>query len=206
VTTPVPFALAGRDLVVVDVEGNGQNPPEIIEFAALRVDETVVDAAGLRSWLIRPLKAISPLVTRTVHGIRNADVADRPPWSEVAPQVATVIDGRVLVAHGAHVEHRVIGAHLPEWQPPMILDTLRLAKDVWPGLPGYSLEKLVAHADLDVTAVADQQPHRAAYDTWCAWQLLRALVDHADLDWSSLVRVAILPGSVPPSDEQGGLW
>jgi exodeoxyribonuclease X len=205
-STPVPSVLAGRDLVVVDVEGNGQQPPEIIEFAALPVGEAMVDAADMRSWLIRPQKAISPVVTRTVHGIRNAEVADCPVWSEVAPAVATVIDGRVLVAHGAHVEHRVIGTHLPEWQPPMVLDTLRLAKDVWPGLPSYSLEKLVAHADLDVTAVADQQSHRAAYDTWCAWQLLRALVDHVDLDWPSLIKVATLPGSVPPTGEQGGLW
>jgi DNA polymerase III epsilon subunit-like protein len=204
-TTPVPSALADYKFVVVDVEGNGQTPPEIIELAALPVDETVT-RADMRTWLIRPQKPIASMVTRKVHGIRNADVTDCPPWSEVAPEITKFIEGRVLVAHGAHVEYRVIGAHLPDWKPPMVLDTVRLAKYVWPGLPSYSLEKLVDHATLDVTAVADQQPHRAAYDTWCAWQLLRALVGHGDLDWPDLIKVATLPGSITPIEPQGGLW
>lgn len=206
-TTPVPSALAGRDLVIVDVEGNGQNPPEIIEFAALLINGWMVGADDMRSWLIRPLKKITPIVTRSVHGIRDSDVADCPPWSEVAPTIATVMEGRVLVAHGAHVERRVIGAHLPDWQPPAVLDTMRLAKRVWPGLTRYSLAALAGHARLDLTAVADQRPHRAAYDTWCAWQLLCALIDHGNLDWPRLLDAATLPEpAAAPSDQQGGLW
>lgn len=204
-TTPVPSALTDYKLVVVDVEGNGQNPPEIIEMAALPVDETVTQA-NMRSWLIRPRKPITPMVTMKVHGIGNADVADSPWWSDIAAEIAKVIDGRVLVAHGAHVEYRVLGTHLPDWKPPMVLDTMRLAKYVWPGLPSYSLEKLAGHADLDLTAVADHRPHRAAYDTWCAWQLLCALVEGGDLDWPGLIKVATLPGSVAPAEPEGGLW
>jgi DNA polymerase III epsilon subunit-like protein len=222
-TSSVPAILAGRDLVVVDVEGNGQNPPEIVEFAALPVNQAVdqavdqavgqtVSHADLRSWLIRPQKPIAPMVTRTVHGIRNADVADCPRWPDVAPEIAQLLAGRVLVAHGAHVEYRVIGAHLPDWTPPMVLDTVRLAKYVWPSLGSYSLTKLAEHAALDLAAVADQQPHRAAYDTWCAWQLLRVLVDDGDIDWPGLLRVATLPGSIAPTqsaqraEPEGGLW
>jgi DNA polymerase III epsilon subunit-like protein len=204
-TTPVPSVLADYQLVVVDVEGNGQSPPEIIEIAALPVAETVAHA-DMRSWLIRPQKPITPMVTKKVHGIRNADVAGCPPWSQVAPEIAQVIEGRVLVAHGAHVEYRVIGAHLPGWKPPMVLDTMRLAKYVWPGLPSYRLEALADHAHLDLAAVTHQQPHRAAYDTWCAWQLLRALVDHGDFDWPGLTKAATLPGALAPAEPEGGLW
>jgi len=114
--------------------------------------------------------------------------------------------GRLLVAHSAHVEQRVISAHMPDWTPPMVLDTVRLARYVWPSLGSYSLTKLVEHAGLDLAAVADQRPHRAAYDTWCAWQLLRALVDDSDLDWPGLVKVAILSGSIVPAEPEGGLW
>jgi len=204
-TTPIPSALTEYKLVVVDVEGNGQNPPEIIEMAALPVDETVTHA-DMRSWLIRPEKPIAPIVTMKVHGIGNKDVANSPRWTDLAAQITQVIDGRVLVAHGAHVEYRVLSAHLPDWAPPMVLDTLRLAKYVWPGLPSYSLEKLADHANLDLTAVADQQPHRAGYDTWSAWQLLCALVNHSDLDWPGLIKVATLPGSIAPAQPEGGLW
>jgi DNA polymerase III epsilon subunit-like protein len=204
-TTPFPPALADQELVVVDVEGNGQNPPEIIEFAALPISEATSDA-DLRSWLIKPKKPIMPMVTRTVHGISNRDVSNCPSWSAVATDIAAALADRALVAHGAHVEHRVISAHLPDWKPPMVLDTMRLAKYVWPGLSSYSLEKLADHADLDLTAVADEKPHRATYDTWCAWQLLRALLDDADLTWPNLIKVASLPGSVAHTKPDGGLW
>jgi DNA polymerase III epsilon subunit-like protein len=204
-TTPVPTQLLGQELVVVDVEGNGHNPPEIVEIAALRVTDTV-DYADIRTWLIRPQVPIAAVVTRTVHGISNLDVADCPTWSDVATEVSDTLGDRVLIAHGAHVENRVLRTHLPTWQPPMVLDTLRLAKQVWPGLPSYSLGNLVDHANLDMTAVADQRQHRAGYDTWCAWQLLRALLDEATVDWAGLVKVAALPGSIAPAEPEAGLW
>lgn len=207
-TSTIPAALVGRGLVVVDVEGNGQSPPEIIEIAVLPVDETV-SHEDVRRWMIRPQRPITPMVTRSVHGIRNDDVANCPPWSQVAPEIAPLFAGRVLVAHAAHVEYRVIGAHLPDWIPLMVLDTLRLAKHVWPNLGSYGLTRLVEHAGLDLTAVTDMGPHRAAYDTWCAWQLLRRLVDDGDLDWPGLVSVATLPGSIAPpepAEHEGGLW
>lgn len=202
----IPSVLANQRLVVVDVEGNGQNPPEIIELAALSVDgDTTV--ADMRSWLVRPQKPITPIVTKKVHGIRNVDVADCPSWAVVAPEVGQLLADRVLVAHNASVEYRVLGAHLSDWTPPMVLDTLRLARYVWPELPSYSLDKLATHADLDLGAVAEQRYHRAAYDTWCAWKLLCALIDDGDLEWAGLVRAATVPGSAAPaSTDQGGLW
>lgn len=205
-TTSVPLALVNRELIVVDVEGNGQSPPEIIEFAGLPIDKAVVGVADMQTWLIQPVKPIAAVVTRTVHGIRTSDVASCPLWAEVAPSVSAVLAGRTLIAHGAHVERRVIGAHLPDWQPPAVVDTMRLAKYVWPHLSGYGLEKLVEHAELDVTAVADQRPHRAAYDTWCAWQLLRTLVERSSLDWPGIVEVAALPTPAASAEEQGRLW
>lgn len=207
-TTPVPAALADHELIVVDVEGNGQTPPEIIEFAGLVVDgpDGTVRCEDMRSWRIRPQTPIAPMVTRKVHGISDADVDGCPPWSEVALEVTELLGDRMLVAHGAHVEYRVLGAHLPDWRPPLVLDTLRLAKHVWPDLAGYSLDKLVDHARLDLTAVAGQRPHRASYDTWCAWQLLVTLVNDGALDWQGLVKVATLPGSTAVPEPEGGLW
>jgi DNA polymerase III epsilon subunit-like protein len=204
-TTSIPEALRGKRLVVVDVEGNGQQPPEIIEIAALPVDGPV-GGQDLRSWLICPRSEISPLVTRKVHGISNADVADCPPWTDVAGEILSLLTDRMLVAHNASVERRILSTHLPAWTPPMVLDTLRLAKYVWPGLGGYALDKLTAHADLDTSAVAGHQHHRAGYDAWCAWQLLCVLLEHSDLDWPSLVKAAALPGFVPPEEPAGGLW
>lgn len=201
-TNTIPAALAGQRLAVVDVEGNGQQPPEIIEIAVLPIDQEPT-LSNMRSWLIRPEQKITPLVTRRVHGISNADVAKCPPWSAVAAEVEVMLAGRILVAHNASVEHRVLSAHLPDWAPPLVLDTLRLAKHVWPGLGGYGIDKLIAHAELEAADVAGHR-HRAAFDTWSVWQLLCALLDHSELGWSALVATAALPRL--PRPEQGGLW
>lgn len=204
-TASIPAVLKGKRLVVVDVEGNGQRPPEIVEIAALPIDQGA-SANDMRSWLIRPQREITSLITGKVHGISNTDVANCPRWTDVASEIEDVLTDRTLVAHHASVEYRILRAHLPEWRPPVVLDTLRLAKHVWPGLDGYSLHKLVAHANLDTSATTGQQRHRAGYDAWCAWQLLHVLLDHSNLNWTGLVKVAGLPGFVSRSEPEGGLW
>ncbi|WP_051407392.1 hypothetical protein [Nocardia sp. CNY236] len=88
----------------------------------------------------------------------------------------------------------------------MVLDTLKLAKVVWPGLPGYSLDKLVAHAQLDTAAVPDHGHHRADWDTWAAWQLLVRLVEDSGLGWDDLVQAAAPAEFVPPREPEGRLW
>lgn len=195
----------GHRLAVVDVEGNGKNPPEIVEIAVLPVHDFHPDRADMRSWLVRPETAISPIVTRKVHGISNSDVADCPPWTAVAGDVQALLTDRVLVAHNATVEHRVLAAHLPSWQPSLILDTLRLAKHIWPHLGRYGLDDLVQHINLDASGGNAQRRHRASYDTWCAWGLLLVLADQSDLDWDGIVEVAALPGFAPPQEAER-LW
>jgi exodeoxyribonuclease X len=199
----LPEALTGRDLVVVDVEGNGHHPPEIIELALLPLTtQRVASTDELRSWMVRPVQPITPIVTAKVHGITNADVADSPPWVQVADEVTAALSGRVLVAHNATVERRVLSAHLPGWAPPAVLDTLRLAKIVWPNLPGgYGLDHLITHAQLPPPPTSSAGAggggrHRAGYDTWMTAALLVALLttlaDHGDLTWPRLTTAAAL--------------
>ncbi|XVS62089.1 exonuclease domain-containing protein [Actinosynnema sp. CA-299493] len=207
-TTPPPGAslpavLDGHPLVVVDIEGNGGQPPQIVEIAVLPVDGPVA-GRDLRSWLVRPSSPITP-IARRIHGIGNDEVERKPRWHGVSHDIQQTLTGRTLVAHNASTEYRVLRAHLPSWQPPLVLDTLTLAKHVWPDLPGYGLDKLVAHAGLDTTGVSGQRPHRAGYDTWCAWLLFRTLVDQSALDWDGLVRAAAHP-DFQPDHAQDGLW
>lgn len=203
-TNPLPLALHGRSLAIADVEGNGQQPPDIVELAVLTVDGPG-DASAFTSWLVRPPRPITPTVRR-IHGITNEDVETCPPWSAIEDEVATLLAGRTLIAHSANVEYRVLGTHLPQWTPPMVLDTLKLAKHVWPELESYKLTDLVSHAEIDTSEFNDQRPHRAGYDAWCAWLLLCALLSAQSLSWDELVKVACLKGFEPPAEEEGGLW
>jgi DNA polymerase III epsilon subunit-like protein len=203
-TSTIPAALVGKRLAVCDVEGNGQNPPEIIECGLLTIDDEIT-TDNLRAWLIRPQQPVTAIVAK-IHGITNDDVADCPAWPEVAPRIGGLLTDRVLVAHSATVEHRVLSAHLPHWRPPMVLDTLRLARQVWPGLDSYSLTNLSQYAALDTSAITEQEHHRARYDTWCAWQLLCVLIDHGRYDWPDLVKVAALSDFLPAEEPEGGPW
>lgn len=179
-------ALDGQQLAVVDIEGHGGSPPQIVEIAVLPVDDG--EPAPIQTWLVRPTEPISPIVTRRVHGIRNDDVAGAPAWAEIADQVHRALRGRVLVAHHAAVEQTVLHTHLPDWHPTLVLDTLRLARHVHPGRVGYSLDALTT-AD----KATPGQRHRAAHDTTRTHQLLRALITAADLDWTRLRTHAALP-------------
>jgi DNA polymerase III epsilon subunit-like protein len=208
---PLPSILAGQRLVVVDAEANGRQPPEIVEIAVFPLTGVTppdalfptVHLSDLRMWLVRPARPIAPVVTRRVHGIRNEDVLACPPWREVAADVAAAVRGRVLVAHNAPAVRAVLAAHLPGWEPPLLLDTSRLARALWPGLPGYSLERLATHARITPPdAQPGQRPHRAGYDTLMTVELLLALLDDATgcgLGWDD---VAEAGQSACPSDSR----
>lgn len=212
-------------VVVVDVEGNGQPRPEIVEIAVLPLTSgRDLTPADLQTWLVRPARPISGLVTRKVQGISNADVATAPRWDEVAGAVATALEDRVVVAHNASVERRVLTEHLPAWRPVLLLDTMRLAKTIWPDLPGgYGLDNLIRHAeltppDLPTEGVSTEgvgpggmRRHRAGYDAWMTAALLVTLILDGGLDWDQLLTAARLPD--PPghsrptaADRQDGLW
>jgi exodeoxyribonuclease X len=148
---PPPGALAGQRIAVVDLDGNGHEPPEIVDLAVLPLDPGPVPVrpATLRTWLVRPARPITPAVTRDAHGIRNCEVFACPAWQRVAAEIHDALDGRVLVAHGAAEHHRMLAAHLPGWRPPLVLDTARLDRSARPRLTGGNgPDRLVAHAGL----------------------------------------------------------
>lgn len=156
----VPTALRDRQLAVVDAEGNGRRPtPEIIEIAIVPVDGAVVGPDNIRCRLLQPLNRVNPVVTQKMHGIRESDVADCPLWAQIEPSMGAALSGRVLVAHNATVER-----HLSDWEPPVLLNTLQLAKAVSPGVPCNGLDGLVDHAAPDTTAVGFGAPEGRAMD------------------------------------------
>jgi DNA polymerase III epsilon subunit-like protein len=128
------------DWVVVDVEGNGRQPPDLLEAACLPIDSG--QPGILQAWLLRPPRPITGLATR-IHGISNPDVADAPSVAAVAAEIQAALAGPIVVGHQVHVDLAVLARELRGWAAPHRLDTLRLAKAVRPGLPSYRLDALV---------------------------------------------------------------
>jgi DNA polymerase III epsilon subunit-like protein len=114
---------------VVDVEGNGQQPPDLLELAVVPI--VAGEIGEPRSWLVRPGRSIKYFATR-IHGLTNNDVADQPPFAAVADDVREALAGSALIAHNAHVDTGVLQRELGDWQCPEVFDTLKLARRLLP--------------------------------------------------------------------------
>lgn len=146
---------------VVDVEGNGQQPPDLVELAVVPIVGGTVGEPT--SWLAKPKRPIKYYATR-IHGMTTADVADAPSFEAIADEVRARLDVPALIAHNAHVDVGVLIRHLPKWDVPEVFDTLKLARRLLPNQPGYKLGMLVRALNLAEGLPGGLAPHRAAYD------------------------------------------
>ncbi len=155
--------------VVVDAEGSGHRPPELIEFAAMQGQGTGIHP--VHSWLIRPKQPISPFAAR-VHGITDSDVTGAPTLDNVSRDILEIINDRHLVAHNASVEKNILSRELPGWRPTGIVDTIALSKKAFPGLPSYGLDALAEHLHIQ----APGSRHRASHDVLLTAAILRLTI------------------------------
>ncbi|PKV95527.1 MULTISPECIES: 3'-5' exonuclease [Amycolatopsis] len=170
---------AALSYVVVDVEGNGQRPPDLVELAAVRIEHGHLGDPA--SWLVRPPRPITPFA-KQIHGIANEHVAAAPAFAEVSAEVRKALDAPALVAHNAHVDVGVLERELGDWECPEVFDTLKLARRLLPGRPSYKLGSLVEAFGLDHGLADMQKPHRAEYDTIVTARLFAHLASSRSLE------------------------
>ncbi|GHG05594.1 exonuclease domain-containing protein [Streptomyces filamentosus] len=192
-------------LLVVDVEGNGTNPPDLVEVAALPVRDGHLDKSTAGWWLSKPHRPVTPFAAR-VHGLTNQVLEGKPGWEEIADEIHAFLGTAWIAAHNAHVDYRALAAHLPKWRPAGVIDTLRLAKVTYPGLRKYSLDALIEHARPDLSEAPGQR-HRATFDAFATAQLLLAMATHYDT-WGQLIAAAVPPGlpGAPEPEQEPTLW
>lgn len=102
---------------------------------------------------------------------RHAECRDAmwtaPTLTALWPSLAPRLEGVVLAAHNAATETRYLSSAFPLHPPAIALDTLKIARLVYPGLRDYSLEALLARlrlTDRVSTLAPDRAPHDALYD------------------------------------------
>ncbi|NEA60135.1 3'-5' exonuclease [Streptomyces sp. SID13666] len=195
-------------LLVVDVEGNGATPPELVEVAILPITDGVLHAERRREWLIRPAAPIPNHIVR-IHGITNEALAGKPAWPEVAEDIRGALGQAWIVAHNASVEYKALTGHLPGWEPAGVIDTLRLARATYPEAAKHGLDPLIQHLGLPVADIPGQR-HRAGFDAHATALLLLDAAAHYD-SWDELISVAV-PGTLPglrparPAFQEEPLW
>jgi len=161
---------------VFDVETTGMSPvrDRIVEIAALRID---CDGKKSRfSSLVNPRCHIPFAVTR-IHHITDDMVCGAPCFETVGEEFSRFAEGTTLVAHNARfdlgfLQESLARCGLSPWEG-RTMDSVRLARSVYPGLPSYRLQDLRITLDLECS---DGTAHRAGSDVeWTAVLLSKAL-------------------------------
>lgn len=161
------------DFVVVDVEGTGNDPQEIIELAVVPITQGSI-AETKHEWMIRPAKPVTKQASK-LHGILDSDLARKPKFSDVSSEIADVLGHYAVVGHNVGVDVQLLREELPSWQPMVAIDTLRLAKYVIPGAASYALDALVNN--LGIGDERNRKAHRATSDALVTAQLFLALTN-----------------------------
>lgn len=199
------FQWPSEPIVIVDVEGNGHNPPDLVEIAIAPFP--LVKGERPLSWLIKPPNRIT-WKAKLVHGIANSKVESSPSWEEIRVDVEQHLQGKWFVAHNASVDYGVMKRHLPDWVPIGVIDTLKLARRVYPEAKSHSLLAL-----LTMTGIQDQisgDLHRAGEDARVTALLLNRLIkDSLTKSWIEVRNIAQIKtqsDEQEPAPDQGSLW
>lgn len=198
--------LPPEPIVVVDIEGNGQVPPDLVEISIQRFSFETKDQEKPFTSLIKPPRPITKRVI-DIHGIDNKTVKTSPSWSQIQKDVDTAITGAWFVAHSAISDYEVIKRHLPEWSPIGVIDTLRLARSVFPHLESYSLSALIK--ETAIMTNEETNYHRAEFDVIATTRLFRfLLVESKVVNWAELCKLAMQPITKlsDSQPQQGQLW
>jgi len=179
VSTPAAFPplldhpLGAAELVAVDTETNGRGGGgcELTEVGAVLVG----GGEPHDSWesLVRVEAPLSRGIERFT-GITQEMVDSAPPPADVLPRLADLLHGRVMVAHNAAFDRRVLAEAFEraglEWPDPPVLCTVSMARRFAPLVRQRKLAALAGALGIEVDAV-----HRALPDALTCARILCAL-------------------------------
>ena len=147
---------------IVDIETTGgaaAKSDRITEVAVALHDGTrVIDTFES---LVNPERSIPYYITQHT-GITDDMVANAPKFYEIAKKIVEITEGAIFVAHNVRFDYgfiteefRRLGYSYSRRQ----LDTVKMARQAFPGLKSYALGNLIKHFNIDVSA-----RHRAMAD------------------------------------------
>lgn len=186
---------------IVDIETTGGSPKtgRITEIAIVVHDgNKVVDTY---SSLVNPGVSIPPYIQRMT-GITDEMVAAAPDFPDVAPEIISYTENCVLVAHNATFDYSFLvkefnrmGHHFHRRK----LCTVRLSRQLLPGLSSYSLGKLCEEIDIKIS-----DRHRAMGDASATAILFERLMKQSAHDLETYLHpVQMETSSLSPELQQG---
>ncbi len=157
---------------------------EIISFATVTVAKGRVSLGNARYELVRP-RRMPDAETIRIHGLREADLAGAPSFSDLLDGLLAGITGVAIVAHVAAVERDFLVAALAESGLELrnpIIDTAALDRELrrLRRAPAAEREPIGLSAMARALGLPVHRPHHADGDALTTAQAFIALATHLD--------------------------
>ncbi|GIW98267.1 MAG: DNA polymerase III subunit epsilon [Pirellulaceae bacterium] len=161
----------GLQFVAIDFETACSNPNSACQVAVVVVEEgNIIDR---HSWLVRPPRLYFASRNVAIHGITADQVRGAPQFVDVWKELSPILEGRVVVAHFAAFDLKVLVHSLAAYDiacPNLEFSCSRLlARAVWPGKRRYGLKPLGQWLGIDF------RHHDALEDAQCCAQIVLAI-------------------------------
>lgn len=168
----------GLTYAVVDVETTGtrvRDGDRVTEVAVVQLHNG--RASTVFESLINPDRPI-PRIISALTNISEDMVKDAPRFADIAPQLASVLEGSIFVAHNAAFDWRFISTEMQRATGRPILGTrlctVRMTRRLIPTLRRRSLDSITAFFGITITA-----RHRAGGDAVATAEVLKRLLGAA---------------------------
>ena len=187
--------MSARPFAIIDVETTGMNPlrDRIIEVAVIRGD-----GREEFSTLVNPGRPVPPFIT-SLTGIGDGELEAAPSFSDIALELAELLEGAVFVAHNARFDYAFIRNEFKRLGIPFsapTLCTVRLSRKLYPKSGGHSLERIIERHDITVSS-----RHRALDDARAVSAFLaiarREKEERYEAVLAGLLKLPSLPSAIP---------
>jgi DNA polymerase-3 subunit epsilon len=170
--------MADLPMVAIDTETTGRDPTgdRVVEVGCVLWAKGAIVAQ--RSWLIDPGCPI-PQDATEVHGIRDEDVSDKPPFAGIVAELLGVLAGYIPLAYNAEFDRAFLVAEFeragvdPNNTPPAVrravdwIDPLVWAREIQSHEKGKALSDVCARLGIEL-----KRAHRARDDAEAALQVM----------------------------------
>lgn len=184
---------------IVDIETTGgyASANGIIEIAVVITDGTKV--VNQFHTLLNPYYSI-PRFIQSLTGITNEMVEGERDFRSIADELYLLLHDKVFVAHNVNFDYSFVKHHLLQCGYDLNckkLCTIRLGRQIIPGLRGYGLGKICKHVGIEI-----EERHRARGDAEATAKLFHYLLeidtnDQVQTMLKSSSKEQFLPPNVP---------
>ncbi|WP_163654116.1 ATP-dependent DNA helicase DinG [Listeria sp. PSOL-1] len=161
--------------MVVDLEttGNQANRSDrMIQFAAVLVENNQI--IQTYSSFVNPNRPI-PAFIKELTGITEEDVRNAPEFQDIAPVINSLLEDTIFVAHNVNFDWTFLQKEMERAEIEIAsvhkLDTVELARILYPGVDSYKLQDLS-----DEFGLTHNDPHKADSDALVTAELLIQLL------------------------------